>query len=87
MEEAVECDGGDPGLVARRDRLHRRDVYEGREAHVRHNLLHRVPLLTQTRNWLCERGWNEKADQMMQATPARILGIDSSCCITQSGAS
>ena len=52
-----------------------------------HNLLHRVPLLTQTRNWLCERGWNEKADQMMQATPARILGIDSSCCITQSGAS
>ena len=35
MEEAVECDGGDPGLVTSRDRLHRRDVHEGREAHVR----------------------------------------------------
>ena len=35
MEEAVECDGGDPGLVAQRDRLHRGNVHEGREAHVR----------------------------------------------------
>ena len=35
MEEAVECDGGGPGLVAQRDRLHRGDVHEGREAHVR----------------------------------------------------
>jgi hypothetical protein len=34
MEEAVEC-GGSPGLVARRDRLHRGDLREGREAHVR----------------------------------------------------
>ena len=35
MEEAVERDGRRPGLVAQRDRLHRGDVQEGREAHVR----------------------------------------------------
>ncbi len=35
MEEAVERDGGCPCLVAQRDRLHRGDVHESREAHVR----------------------------------------------------
>src|SRR6266496_6262178 len=35
MEEAVECDGGGPGLVAPRDCLHRGGVHGGREAHVR----------------------------------------------------
>ncbi len=35
MEEAVECDGGSPSLVASRDRLHRGDVHEGRQAHLR----------------------------------------------------
>ena len=34
MEEAFECDGGGPSVVPQRDRLHRRDVREGREAHV-----------------------------------------------------
>ena len=35
MEEAVEWDGGGPGLVAQRDRLHRRDVQERREDDLR----------------------------------------------------
>ena len=34
MAQAVESCGG-PGLVAPRDHLHRRDLQEGREAHVR----------------------------------------------------
>ena len=44
MEEAVECDGGRPGLVAPRDRLHRGDVHEGREAHVRPGGQHPRPI-------------------------------------------
>ena len=44
MEEAVECDGGGPGLVAQRDRLHRGDVQEGREAHVRPGGQHPRPI-------------------------------------------
>jgi hypothetical protein len=35
MEEALECDGGGPGLVAQRDRLHRGDVQERGEAYLR----------------------------------------------------
>ena len=44
MEEAVECDGWRPSLVARRDRLHRGDVHEGREAHVRPRRQHPGPI-------------------------------------------
>src|SRR5438093_1039291 len=35
VAEAVKRDGGGPGLVAPWDRLHRGDVHEGREAHLR----------------------------------------------------
>ena len=44
MEEAVERDGGGSGLVARRDCLHRGDVRESRQAHVRPGGQHPGPV-------------------------------------------
>jgi hypothetical protein len=44
MEKAVECDEGGPGMVASWDRLHRGDLYEGREAHVRTRGQHPGPI-------------------------------------------
>ena len=39
MEEAVERHGGRPGLVAQRDRLHRRDLQELRQDDLRQGRL------------------------------------------------
>ena len=41
-----------------------------------HNLLHRAPLLAEARKWLQGQGWDDMADELTQAIPAKILGIN-----------
>ena len=41
-----------------------------------HNLLHRAPLLAEARKWLQGQGWDDMADELTRAIPAKILGIN-----------
>jgi len=41
-----------------------------------HNLLHRAPLLAEAKKWLQGQGWDDMADELTQAIPAKILGIN-----------